>query len=231
MSFTLLIPAKRDEERDQVAELWASTVGPVIRIDRFWEPPDIDQRTVRLYGNDTFCLVLAQLLDLELVSPADDWLFSLPTDALGRRIDRTALRDTGSITFPRFVKPIIPKQFRAAVYPNLAALEVETRGLDDDTELLVSEIIDISAEARCFVLDAAVEAAACYEGDGDATGAVQFVAALVQAVAVPKTLVVDVALVGDRWYALEANATWGAGLNGCDPHGVVSCLLAAVTIH
>ena len=229
MSFTLLIPAKSDEERNLVAELWAASVGPVVRIDRFWEPPEVDRKNARLYGNDTFCLVLAQLLDLVLVSPADDWLFSLPTGALGRCLDRVALRDASSIALPRFMKPIIPTQFRAAVYPDLAALEAETRGLEDDTEVIVSEVIDISAEARCFVLDASVQAAACYEGDGDTTAAAEFVTALVQSVAVPKTLVVDVALVGGRWVVLEANATWGAGLNGCDPQGVVACLLEAVT--
>jgi hypothetical protein len=228
MTFTLLVPAKRDEERDLVAELWAESVGPVIRVDRFWEPPEVDRRKVRLYGNDTFCLVLAQVLGLELVSPADDWLFSVPAEALGRRIDRIDLRDARSIVFPRFVKPIVPKQFGAAVYPDHAALEEETRGLGGDTELLVSEIVSISAEARCFVLGESVETAACYEGDGDAAAAARFVTGLVHSVSVPRTLVVDVALVGDRWCVLEANATWGAGLNGCDPHGVVSCLLGSV---
>ena len=166
MSFTLLIPEKSDEERDLVADLWAATVGPVVRIDRFWERPEVDRQTARPYGNDTFCLVLAQLLDLELVSPPDDWLFSVPTDTLGRRVDRVALRDAASIAFPRFVKSVIPKQFRAAVYPDLTGLEVETRGLQDNTEMIVSEMIDISVEARCFVLNASVQAAASRPGQG-----------------------------------------------------------------
>ncbi len=29
------------------------------------------------------------------------------------------------------------------------------------------------------------------------------------------------------WAFLEANATWGAGLNGCDPVAVLPCLAAA----
>lgn len=141
MALSLLIPSKGDEERDQVAEVCSATVGPVVRVDRFWEPPDVDRESVRVYGIDTFCLVLAQLLDLVLVSPPDDWLFTLQPNALGRVIERVALRDAPLIEFPRFVKPIIPKQFRAAVYLDSAALDVETRGLVSDTEMIEYKIV------------------------------------------------------------------------------------------
>jgi hypothetical protein len=41
---------------------------------------------VRLYGNDAFCLVLAQKLALELVSPPDDLLLRLPPGMLQRDV-------------------------------------------------------------------------------------------------------------------------------------------------
>ncbi len=71
---TLLVPAKEDVERDAVAAAWQSAGGRVLRVDRFWTKPEVDPASVALYGADSFCLVLAQLLGLDLVSPADDLL-------------------------------------------------------------------------------------------------------------------------------------------------------------
>jgi hypothetical protein len=79
IDLTLVIPAKRDPERDSVAEVWRDAGGDVERLDRFWEPPEHLQRSrVRLYGNDTFCLVVAQKLNLTLISPDDKVLASAP---------------------------------------------------------------------------------------------------------------------------------------------------------
>jgi hypothetical protein len=68
----LLIPEKLDTERNAVAEVWQAQGGEVLRLGRFWDPPEINRSRVRLYGNDTFCLILAQKLQLELLSPSDD---------------------------------------------------------------------------------------------------------------------------------------------------------------
>ena len=71
---TLLIPDKSDVERDAVAAAWERAGGEVLRLGRFWEPPSLEAASVRVYGNDTFGLVLAQKLGLALISPADDLL-------------------------------------------------------------------------------------------------------------------------------------------------------------
>src|SRR5687767_8174705 len=80
----LLIPDKDDEERAAIADVWAAAHGEVLRLGRFWEPPQVEPRRVRVYGNDTFCLVLAQKLSLELVSPPDDLLLRLEPTHLKR---------------------------------------------------------------------------------------------------------------------------------------------------
>ncbi len=80
----LVIPAGADPERDHVALAWTAEGGAVLRLDRFWEPPALETARVRLYGNDTFCLVVAEVLGLVLVSPPDDLLLHLDEDALGR---------------------------------------------------------------------------------------------------------------------------------------------------
>jgi hypothetical protein len=64
---TLLIPEKADIERDAVATIWADAGGNVMRLGRFWDPPEsLIPSQVTLYGNDTFCLVLEQKLGLSL---------------------------------------------------------------------------------------------------------------------------------------------------------------------
>ena len=40
------------------------------------------------------------------------------------------------------------------------------------------------------------------------------------------TWVLDAALIRG-WALLEANAAWGAGLNGCDPRGAMACIAEA----
>ena len=44
----------------------------------------------------------------------------------------------------------------------------------------------------------------------------------------PKTCVMDLAFIKTRsWALLEFNASWGAGLNGCDPLAAARCIAAA----
>lgn len=47
------------------------------------------------------------------------------------------------------------------------------------------------------------------------------------ALGLPRTYVLDFGKLNGRWVVIEANATWGAGLNGCDPTPVVACIAAA----
>ena len=224
---TLMIPDKADDERDRVAGVWREHGGDVIRLDRFWEPPAITPAAVRLYGNDTFCLVVAEVLRLELVSPPDDLLLRIAPRWLGREVEACALGDAGRLRFPRFVKPVIPKQFRAAVYADLEQLATETRGLEPDVVLVVSEPVAFTAEVRCFVLDGEVVTAACYEGRADIDGARAFAGSFASDAPLPATTVLDIGRTERGFCLIEANATWGSGLNGCEPQPVAECLKVA----
>jgi hypothetical protein len=224
----LLISDKPDLERDSVAEAFARRGGAVHRIGRFWDPPVFDPPTVRLYGADLFCLVLQQKLGLSLCSPDDKLLLRVPSDYLKRPITHHALEQSSEITFPSFVKPVVPKQFRGAVYESSAELVAECHGLLPDTEMFVSDPVAFSAEARTFVIDGHVLDAAVYEGQGEASGAETFVTALTHAMSLPRSLVVDVGFIDSRgWAVIEFNAAWGAGLNGCDPEKVLPAIVAA----
>jgi hypothetical protein len=228
-SLTLVIPSKADVEREAVAQAWSDGGGRVERLDRFWEPPaHVDREGVRLYGNDTFCLVVAQKLDLRLVSPDERILAAVPDFLLRRRVRIVDLGALERVVFPVFVKPVVPKQFRAAVYASKADLESECHGLGQETAVVVSEVVRFEAEARAFALDSVIRTLAVYEGAANHDHAAYFAERVLRALDLPRTCVLDVGLLDDgSWAFIEANATWGAGLNGCDPMAVAVCIAAA----
>ena len=227
-NLNLLIPDKRDVERDAVAKSFEQYGGKVHRIGRFWDPPTFDASTVRVYGPDAFCLVLQQKLGLRLCSPSDDLMLQVPPQFLNRQLASASLAEISAGTFPKFIKPLTPKQFRAAIYESSGALATECRGLPDNTTVFASERVTISAEARTFVLDGVVLDAAVYEGAAEITGPQQLVEALARCIPLPRTVVVDVGFIEGRgWAVIEFNASWGAGLNGCDADKVLPAILAA----
>ena len=224
----LLIPDKSDVERDAIAAAWESRGGRVLRLGRFWEPPDIDPVSVRIYGNDTFGLVLAEKLNLKLVSPDDDLLIRVDQGLLKRTVAIRSLSEALAGAFPTFIKPVIPKTFTAAVYAAPEELAKETDGLEATAEVYVSEVVTIEAEVRCFVLDGKVVTASCYEGSEDTTEAVRLAEQIASTAPVPDTCGLDFGLIPERgWGFIEANASWGAGLNGCDAEKAVACIARA----
>ncbi len=224
-SLILLVPAKPDLERDAVVAAWKHLYGKVVPLDRFWEPPELPSERVRVYGGAAFCMILAEKLKLNLVSPEDDLMARIDARWLQRKFEMINLNCALERNSVSFVKPVIPKQFAAAVYETQAALREATEGLDSNSQVFVSEIVSFVCEVRTFLLDGKVMAASVYEGSGVVTEAANFVADFARSNALPKTVVVDVGLLENRnWAVIETNATWGSGLNGCDPDGVCRCL-------
>ncbi len=186
---------------------------------------------MRIYGNDTFALVLAQKLNLHLVSPDDDLLVRLPAEQIGRRIRIANLGDACNFTFPTFVKSVVPKQFRAGVYASWPQLESECAGLSMNTPIYESEVVKFDAEVRGFIFEGRVQDAAVYEGSADSSTAMEFLSIVARNDALPVTCVLDIGFVRDRgWVVVEANAAWGAGLNGCDPDKVLGCIAHATQV-
>jgi hypothetical protein len=226
---TLLIPERGDIERDAVADAWVRGGGTVLRVGRFWDPPAVDPERTRVYGNDTFCLVLAQKLGLELVSPPDDLLGRLEPALVGRAIEFMPLADIERLQYPVFAKSAVPKLFSARIYESAQELLDEARGLEQETLVLASEIVVFTAEVRAFVLDGVVVTLAAYEGrDVAVDDARSFASRAAATRLLPRTCVLDVGpIYGRSWAVIESNASWGAGLNGCDPVAAASCIAAA----
>jgi len=216
---TLLIPDKDDIERDAVADVWSKNGGELLHIAKFWNPPLLDDKEIRVYGNNMFCLILAEKLCLELISPEDDFLIKIDQNWTRRRINIMTLSEARNVIFPAFIKPVVPKVFKAGVYNNLKDLETECTQLELTTPVYVSEVVDITAEARCFILNGQVMTLSIYEGSGDLQEARDFVNSFISSneSLIPNSLVLDVGFISRRgWAVIEANAAWGAGLNGCD---------------
>lgn len=230
---TLVIPDKSDIERDAVAKAWEKYGGRVIRIDRFWDPPQIESQNVRLYGNHIFCLVLAQKLNLELVSPPDDVLTKISEKWLKRTLEISTLSECEKITYPCFIKPVAPKVFAAKRYLSYSELLEECKQLDYDTPVIVSDIIEIESEVRAFILNKDICTTSIYEGSADINEAETFLEEFINSnfYVLPKTCVVDIGYISGRgWAVIEANAVWGAGLNGCDPLLAAMCIVEATKI-
>jgi hypothetical protein len=78
------------------------------------------------------------------------------------------------------------------------------------------------------VLDGEVLSIACYEGDVDLAAARTLATAAARESGVPSPCVIDVGLTRNRgWLVIEANAAWGAGLNGCDAACAARCIAQA----
>jgi hypothetical protein len=224
----LLIPDKPDTERDAVANVWEHHSGKVLRLGRFWDPPALDAKCVRVYGGTSFVPVLRDKLGFDLCTPADDLILSLPPEALKRRIQKRRLEEAEHFQYPLFVKPVIPKLFAAHAYANLVQLRRECRGLGGDTAVLTSDTVSFVAEARTFILEGEVLDCALYEGDGNVQEAAAAATDFAHYPLLPRTLVLDVGLIKDKgWVVIELNAAWGAGLNGCQAQRIWPSIAAA----
>ena len=228
----LIIPEKSDSETQDVAACWTNRGGLVIKLGKYWvKNDDILFKKLVVYGNQTFSLVLAQIYELELISPDDSLIATLDHKWLKRDVQLTRLENLSSQNFPVFIKPAVPKQFQAAVFQSYAGIESITNGLPGNEPVLVSEVItDIRAEARAYVLNGVIKDIALYEGTGDLEQATRFLESFlaINAKTVPDTVIIDLADSTERgWFLLEFNACWGGGLNNCKAEKVIDCIEAA----
>ena len=125
--------------------------------------------------------------------------------------------------FPLFAKSQVPKVFRSGIYQSHSDLLLECEGLDSTTPVIISEIVNIQAEARVFVLESEIQTFAVYEGV-DSPGLMAFAIQFVKQHELPSTCV------NSRSAFLEANPTWGAGLNNCDPLFAARCIAQATRL-
>lgn len=229
---TLFIPEKPDLERDALATIWEQQGGTVIRVGKFWlKPKYAENTTISIYGNDTFSLVLAQVLGITLRSPQDELIAQIDSSWLKRTVKVIQLQEISQIKFPKFAKPVKPKTFIAQVYQSLEGFLQETKGIENSEQLILSDVVVIQKEVRSFILDLKIQDLAYYEGSGDLAEPREFIESFLSQndLKLPMSYVLDIGFndtIG--WFIIEFNAAWGAGLNGCKPENVIDCIRMAV---
>jgi hypothetical protein len=69
---TLLIPEKTDAEFEQVFASWTKSGGQIKRLGKYWIKDDaLAKQKIAIYGNQAFAFVLAQIYNVDLLSPDD----------------------------------------------------------------------------------------------------------------------------------------------------------------
>lgn len=221
----LLIPVKPDIERDSVANTWVNKGGQVLRVGKFWERPEIDFMRISIYENDTFSLVLAQVVGVKLMIVRDEVIGEIDTKWTKRQIDILNISQITSTFFPTFIKPVKPKTFTSKVYKNHADFLAETNGIEQNEKIIRSDVISVDSEVRAFILNGKILDSALYEGSADLNTANQFLIDFISdfTVDLPKSYVVDLGY-NDKngWFIIEFNSSWGAGLNSCNPEKVIN---------
>lgn len=229
---TLLIPEKTDIEFEQVFATWTKNGGQIKRLGKYWvKDEELARQKIAIYGNQAFAFVLAQIYNVELLSPDDTLIARLDNKWTKRNVELKQISQIVESDFPIFIKPVIPKIFIAGVFQKLADFKQATNGLQDTEEILVSSIVDnIQAEARSYIMNGVVKDIALYEGSADLTSGRKFVSDFIDSNKneLPKVVVVDIAFSEQTgWFILEFNACWGAGLNNCKAENVIDCIISA----
>ncbi|GAA0702150.1 hypothetical protein GCM10010193_66190 [Kitasatospora atroaurantiaca] len=208
---------------------------------RSWQVPEElrGPGPAHLYGGPLFADAVGQDLGVATLEAPVDWLAALPRELTHRHVECTTLAEARRLRRPAFLKPPVDKLFPARVYPDGSGLPGPD-ALDDDTLVLVSDIVAFRREYRLFVLDGAVHTASRYAVDGaldvaplgedpDGREALAFAADVLSACAegLPSATVVDIGPTAAGWAVVEANPAWASGGYACDPDRVLDVVLRA----
>jgi hypothetical protein len=226
----LLIPEKVDAERNSLAQSWVKNGGQVLYVGKFWIKPETHNKRITIYGNDTFVLVLAQVLNLNLLSTKDEEIASIDFRFVKRNLDIVSVNQVNQIQFPKFLKPVKPKLFKAQVFPSIKDLNEVIESFEKEELLICSEIIEIEKEIRAFILNQKIMDLAYYEGNGELALPKDFISSFLEnsKISLPSSFVLDIGWNQKQgWFIIEVNSSWGAGLNSCHPDKVLKCIREA----
>jgi hypothetical protein len=234
---TLILTPRYTEDTQA---LWraAGELGWSVERLTSWRVPD-ELRTVPdpvMYLEALVGPTIAQQFGLRLLEPAVDWLPRLPDEFRKRQVSLMPLRVARQLPGPAFIKPPNDKSFPARVYSGSELPD----GYDENSPVLVAEVVRWEVEFRCFLLDRQPMTLSIYLRDGEfqrvhgfaastaeLAEAESFVRAVLADLRVdlPRAAVMDVGVIAGRgWAIVEQNSAWGSGIYGCDPVRVLEVL-------
>src|SRR5262245_18503806 len=232
---------------DSIA-LWRSAIELGWQVERLfsWRAPiHLRDHQIVIYGEPLFAAVVAEALDLAIFEPPFSWVANIPYEYRLREIQFTELSKAHTLTERAFMKPADDKCFPAKVYEagqDLPSTEI----LASTTPVLILHPVGWELEFRCFVLNRQVKTLCVYarngelaegeEGDWPAShheidGALEFAGQVLadRRIELPPSVVVDIGVITNRgWAVVEANASWGSGIYGCEAAKVLEVLAGAV---
>ena len=235
---TLILSPRYTTDSIALSKAAANAGWPVERLAQ-WHPSDgVMDKDVAVYGEPFFAAAIAEQLSSCLIEPPFDWLTTLPTHYMSRRVWFGSLPEARHLGVPTFIKPADDKCFTAQVYDRGADLP-DLGHLPENTPILFSEPVEWEVEYRGFIRDRELLTLSPYFRNGrlaqaengdwpaepeETDEAVRFYSAFLrdETVALPPAIVVDVGRITGRvWAVVEANPAWSSGLYGCDPSQVL----------
>src|SRR6266700_2506091 len=111
MPTLLLTPRQTDDAQ----ELWrgATHLGWSVHRVHGWKVPEVDISDVAIYAEPLLATRIAQTLGLELLSPTDDWLPSIPDCWRKRSVLLATMKEARDCKEPQFIKSAAGKEFDA----------------------------------------------------------------------------------------------------------------------
>jgi hypothetical protein len=139
---------------------------------------------------------------------------------LHRSVTKTTLGDVLSRNDRFFVKPVSEKLFTGFIWPTYIQ---RVCGLPEDTELLISDVVDFKSEYRTFVLDGRILDCRRYKGDWslalDKNLTLEAVEAMTSWESCPRAYCLDLGVIDtSRCCLVEVNDAYSFGnygLNDC----------------
>ena len=132
-----------------------------------WNPPEyIKYRATCMYGGEFFCEVIAKQMNWHVLVNPSDWLLSLPKKYLNREIFKSTLGDCRKFNFsvPKIVKSLSKDDnldfFTKKIESNA---DLPLQVYQDDTAVMVSDVLNFTSKYRCFVYNRRVAAVCCFK--------------------------------------------------------------------
>lgn len=118
-----------------------------------------------LHAGPTFADAVAPLVGVALLEAPAGWLTLLPRELTRRDLTLVPIREAYQLRRPAFIKSPNDKSIKAMIYTDGSRLPGPD-AVDPDTPVLVSDLVDFTAEYRLHLLDSAVHAGSQYADQG-----------------------------------------------------------------
>jgi len=235
MTNNVLILSRRYSRDSQL--LYNAAINNSWKVWRFVtrDIPDwVRDGDVTIYCETAFADYLASELNIQLLTPSDSVLPTLPLNLVKRNIEYTLYKNFIKPVEKKFIKPADYKFFPAGVY----SVDDEIPGISycqDEDPILISDIVTFVDEYRLFVTNGRIVTGSSYVKDmlfvGDQSGELDLSADLLDFAndvittikeCMPDSYVLDIGTLDTGDFAvIEFNPSWASGIYGSDPEKIL----------